>query len=64
METVSAARRLRRQGRAPWEAFADDGVQPVVDSVLVFPQKLHHRVVRLAGGRVNIRGFIHRISAS
>lgn len=31
-----------------WETFADDGVEPVVNSVLVFPQQLHHWVVGAA----------------
>lgn len=47
-QVVSAARRPQRQGRTLGEAFTDDGVEPVVNPVLVFPQQLHHWVVRPA----------------
>lgn len=48
MQAVGAAGRPQRQGSAVGEAFTDDGVEPVVHPVLVFPQQLHHRVVRPA----------------
>lgn len=53
-KVVSAARRHQRQGRTLGEAFTDDGVQPVVNSVLVFPQQLHHWVVRPAEDSANV----------
>lgn len=45
---MKGTRRPERQGGALREAFADDGVHSVVNEVLLLPQKLHHRVVRLA----------------
>lgn len=47
-EALSAARRLQRQARTLGEAFTDDGVEPVVDPILMLLQQLHHRVVRAA----------------
>lgn len=47
-QVVSAARRLQQQGRTLGEAFTDDGVEPVVNPVLVFPQQFYHWVVRPA----------------
>lgn len=48
VEAVNAAGRPQRRGGALGEAFADDGIEPVVNSVLVSPQQLHHRVVGAA----------------
>lgn len=53
-KVVSAMRKLKRQGRTPGKAFTDDGIQFVVNSVLVLPQQLHHRVVRSAENKVQI----------
>lgn len=47
-KALSAVGRSQRQGRTLGEAFTDDGIKPVVNSVLVFPQQLHHWVVRPA----------------
>lgn len=56
---MSAARRPQRQGRTLREAFADDGVEPVVNSILVFPQKFHNRVVRPAEETVKMYKYIY-----
>ena len=44
-EIVTAVRRLQWHSRSEGEAFADNGVQLVVNSVLVFPQQFYHWVV-------------------
>lgn len=53
-QVVSAARRPQQQGGTPGEAFTDNGVEPVVNPVLVFSQHLHHRVVRPTEDTVNV----------
>lgn len=45
---MSAARGSQQQVRTLGEAFANHRIESVVNPVLVFPQQLHHRVVRLA----------------
>lgn len=47
-QVVRAARGSQQQGGTLREAFADKRVEAVVNAVLVFPQQLHHRVVRPA----------------
>lgn len=53
-QVVSAARRSEWHCRTLGEAFTDDGVKPVVNPILVFPQQLHHRVVRPADDTVQM----------
>ena len=47
-KVMSAAWWAQCQSRTLREAFADNGVKPVVKSVLVFPQQLHYWMVRPA----------------
>lgn len=47
-QVVNAVRGPQRRGRTLGEASADEGVEFVVNSVLMLPQQLHHWVVRLA----------------
>lgn len=51
---MSAVRSSQRQGRTVGEAFTHNGVESIVNSVPVPPQKLHHRVIGLAEGTVQM----------
>lgn len=52
---MNAAGRPQRWGTALGEAFADDGIEPVVNSVLMSPQQLHHWVVGTADNTEHVQ---------
>lgn len=55
VKVVNAVGRPQQWGRALGEAFAHNGIQPVVNSVLMSPQQLHHWVVGTADNTEHVQ---------